>query len=49
MVDARLTIGGLDRHDDGLHDDAFQTYFVVVDGPVPVVSRHHSRLGLKSV
>ena len=35
MVEARLTLGGLDRLDDGFHRDAFpKNYFVLTTGPV---------------
>ncbi len=34
MVETRLTIGGLDRLDDGFHCDAFpKVNFVFADGP----------------
>jgi hypothetical protein len=33
MVEARLTIGGLDRLCDGFHVDAFPKYLLFIDGP----------------
>jgi hypothetical protein len=34
VIEPHLTLGGLDRLDDGFHGDAFpKFYFVVADGP----------------
>ena len=33
VVELRLTLGGLDRLDNGLHHDAFPCIFVTCDGP----------------
>src|SRR4029077_514239 len=48
MVEARLTVAGLDRLDDGFHVDAFpKTYSLSSTGPVPVVWHHLKRGGSK--
>jgi hypothetical protein len=44
MIELRLTIGGLDRFDNGLHHDAFPCIFVSRSGPCfPADMQDHKR------
>jgi hypothetical protein len=50
VVEARLTLGGLDRLDDGFHRDAFPKIISFSStGPVPVVGVTIESQGLRSV